>query len=98
MAHVVHLILGAFISSIKVKLPDGHLPRAFNGGYILKVIRWDNGFHKRVERLMCQRSHTLALILQVHMQKFIGTNLYGLIPIHGGICTNSLFPIECAPM
>ena len=63
MAHVVHLIRGAFISSINEKLPDGHLPRSFNGGYIQKVIRSDNGFHKRVEKLMCQRSHTLALIV-----------------------------------
>ena len=98
MAHVVHLILGAFISSINVKLPDSHLPRAFNGGYIQKVIRSDNGCHKRVDKLMCQRSHTLAPILQVHTQRFIGTNIYTLIPIHRGICANSLFPIECAPM
>ena len=32
MAHVVQLILSAFISSIKVKSQDGHLPSGFKAG------------------------------------------------------------------
>jgi len=58
MAHVVQLILVAFMSSIKVKLRDGHMPSGFIAGYIVKVMRLDNGFHKTVEMVMCLRSHT----------------------------------------
>jgi len=58
MAHGVQLILGAFMSSIKVKSRDGHMPSGFRAGYIEKVMRWDNGFHKTVEKVMCLRSHT----------------------------------------
>jgi len=58
MAHVVQLILGAFMSSIQVKSRDGHMPSGFKGRYIVKVIRLDNGFHKTVEKLTCLRSHT----------------------------------------
>jgi hypothetical protein len=58
MAHVVQLILGAFMSSIKVKSRDGHMPSGFKAGYIEKVMRLDNGFHKTVEKVMCLRSHT----------------------------------------
>jgi len=38
MAHVVQLILGAFISSIKVKSRDGHMPSGFKASYIEKVM------------------------------------------------------------
>jgi len=58
MAHGVQLILGAFMSSIKVKSRDGHMPSGFRAGYIKKVMRWDHGFHKTVEKVMCLRSHT----------------------------------------
>jgi len=58
MGHVVQLILGAFMSSIKVKSRDGHMPSGFKAGYIEKVMRLDNGFHKTVEKVMCVRSHT----------------------------------------
>jgi len=58
MAHVVHLILGAFMSSIKVKSRDGNMPSGFKAGYIEKVMRLDNGFHKTLEKVMCLRSHT----------------------------------------
>jgi len=58
MAHVVQLILGAFMSSIKVKSRDGHMPSGFKAGYIAKVRRLDNAFHKTVEQVMCLRSHT----------------------------------------
>jgi len=58
MAHVVQLILRAFMSSIKVKSRDGHMPSGFKAGYIKKVMRLDNGFHKTVEKAMCLRSHT----------------------------------------
>jgi len=58
MTHVVQLILGAFMSSIKVKSRDGHMPSGFKAGYFEKVIRLDNRFHKTVENVMCLRSHT----------------------------------------
>jgi len=58
MAHVVQLILGAFISSITVKSRDSHMPSGFKAGYIEKVMRLDNCFHKIVEKVMCLRSHT----------------------------------------
>jgi len=58
MAHVVQLILGAFMSSIKVKSRDGHMPSGFKAGYIEKVMTLDNGFHKTVEKVMCLRSPT----------------------------------------
>jgi len=58
MALVVQLILGAFMSLINVKSRDGHIPCGFKAGYIEKVMRLDNGFHKTVEKVMCLRSHT----------------------------------------
>jgi len=58
MAHVVQLIHGAFMSSIKVKSRDGHMPSGFNTDYLEKVMRLDNGFHKTVEKVICLRSHT----------------------------------------
>jgi len=58
MAHVVQLILGAFMSWIKVKSLDADRPSGFKAGYIEKVTRLDNGFHKTVEKVMCLRSHT----------------------------------------
>jgi len=98
MAHVVQLILGTFMSSIKVESQNGHMLSDFKAGYIEKVRRLDNGFHKTVGKVMCLRSHTLARILQMHTHKFICTNSYAQIHTHKGICTNSLFQIECAPM
>jgi len=58
MAHVVQLILGAFMSSIMGKSRDAHIPSGFKAGYIEKVMRLDNGFHKTVEKVMSLRSHT----------------------------------------
>jgi len=58
MAHVVQLILRAFMNSIKVKSGDDHMPSGFKAGNIEKVMRLDNGFHKTVEKVMCLRSHT----------------------------------------
>jgi len=58
MAHVIQLILGAFMSSIKVESQDGHMPSGLKSGYIEKVMRWDNSFHKTVEKVMCLRSYT----------------------------------------
>jgi len=58
MAHVVQLILGAFMSSMKVKSRDGHIPAGFKAGYIEKVMRLDNGFDKTVEKVMFRRCHT----------------------------------------
>ena len=52
MAHVVQLILGAFMSSIKVKSKDGHMPSGFKADYIDKVMRLDNGFHKTIEKVI----------------------------------------------
>jgi len=58
MAHVVQVILSAFMSSIKVKWQDGHMLSGFKAGSSEKVMRLDNGFHKTVEKVMCLRSHT----------------------------------------
>jgi len=58
MAHVVQLIHGAFMSWIKVKSRDSHMQSSFKAGYIEKVMRLDNCFHKTVEKVMCLRSHT----------------------------------------
>jgi len=93
MAHVVRLILGAFMSSIQVKSRDSHISSGFKAGYIEKVMRLNNGFHKTVEKVMCLRSHTYHLYY-----KCIRTNSYAQIHTHKGICTNSLFQIECTPM
>jgi len=46
MAHFVLLILGAFMSAIKVKSQDRHMPSAFKAGYIEKVMRLDMAFTK----------------------------------------------------
>jgi len=88
MAHVVHLILGAFMSLIKVKLRDGHMPSGFKAGYIEKVMRLDNGFHKTVEKVTCLKSHTLAPILQMHTLKFILTKSYPQEYLHKFIIPN----------
>jgi len=58
MAHVVQLILRAFMSAIKVKLRDGDMPSDFEAGYIKKLMTLHNGFHKTVEKVMCLRSHS----------------------------------------
>jgi len=79
MAHVIQLILGAFMSSIKVQSRDGHMPSGFKANYIDKVTRLDNGFHKTVEKVMCLRSHSVKFIFfirpnayaQIHTPKFI---------------------------
>jgi len=76
MANVVQLILSAFMSSIKVKSRDGHMPSGFKAGYIENGMRLDNGFRKTVVKVMCLRSHTLAPILQMYTHKFIRTNSY----------------------
>jgi len=93
MAHVVQLILAAFMRSIKVKSRDGHMRSGFKAGYIAKVMRLDNGFHKTVENVMCLRSHTKHRYCNC-----IRTNSYAQIHMHKGICTNSLFQIESASM
>jgi len=89
MAHVIQLILGEFLGSIKVKLWDGHMASGFKAGYIENCMCLDNGFHKTVQKVMGLRSHTLAPILQMHTHKFICTNSYAQIHTHKGICTNS---------
>jgi len=61
LAHVVQLILGAFVTSIKVKARDGHMLSGFKACYIAKVMRLYNGFDKTVEKVMCLRSHTYHL-------------------------------------
>jgi len=58
MAHVVQLILRVFMSSIKVRARDGHVPSGFRAGCVEQVMRLDNGFHKTVEKVMCLTSHT----------------------------------------
>jgi len=70
LAHVIELILGAFMSSIKVQSSDGHMPSAFQANYIDKVTRLDNGFHKIIEKVMCLRSDLVKFIF------FICPNAY----------------------
>jgi len=82
MAQVVLLILGGFVSSIKVKSGEGHMPSGFKAGYIKKIMRSDNGFHKTLEKVIYLRSHTLAPILQMNMHKFIRTNAYAQIHMY----------------
>jgi len=52
MANIVKVILGVFMSSIKVKSKDSHMPSRFKSDYIDKVIRLDTGFHQTVEKVM----------------------------------------------
>ena len=52
IAHIVQLILDTFMSSIKVKSKNGHMPSGSKADYIDKVIRLDNGFHKTVEKVI----------------------------------------------
>jgi len=49
MAHVVQLILCAFMSLIKVKSQDAHMASGLNAGNIVKVMTLNNGIHKIVE-------------------------------------------------
>ena len=79
MGHVVQLILGAFMSSIQVQSPDGHMPPGYKACYIEQVMRLDNGFHKIVEKVMCLRSHTPPPIPQMHTHKYIRPNSYAQI-------------------
>ncbi|KAG0638461.1 hypothetical protein HOY80DRAFT_1047545 [Tuber brumale] len=50
IAHVVQLILAVFMSSIKVKSKDSHIPSGFKADYIDKIVRLNNGFHKTIEK------------------------------------------------
>jgi len=79
MAHVVQLILSGFMSTIKVKSRDGHRPFGFMAGYMEKVMRLGNVFHKTVEKVMCLRSHTPAPISKIDKRKFIRTRAYAKI-------------------
>ena len=94
MAHVVQLILGAFMSTITMKLRDSHMPCGFKAGYIEKVMRLDNGFHNTVEKVICLRTHTLTPILQMHTLKFIRSNLYAQIHTLKFIHSNSYAQIH----
>jgi len=67
---VVQLILGAFISSIMVKLRNHQMLSGVKVDYIEKDMILDTGFHKTLEKVMCLRSHTLVPILQMHTHKF----------------------------
>jgi len=58
MAHVVHLILAAFMSSSKVKSRDGHMPSGFQASYIEEFMRLAKGFHQTVEKVICLRSYS----------------------------------------
>jgi len=90
MAHVVQLILGAFMSSIKVKSRDGHMPSGFKADYIEKVMRLDNGFHKTVEKVRYSRSHTQVHILPMYTHKGIRIKAYAQRHTHRWILPNRL--------
>jgi len=56
----------------------------FKENYIKMVTRFDSGFHKTVENVMCPRSHTVKIIFsytQIYMPKFIHSDLYTYINI-----------------
>ena len=100
MAHVVQLILGAFMSSIKVKSKDGHMPSGFKADYIDKVMRLDNGFHKTIEKVISKtpyRCNSFTIcelyiserIVQTHTHRFIRTDSYAQIHTHRFIRTDS---------
>ena len=85
MAYVVQLILGAFMSSIKVKSKDGHMPSGFKADYIDKVMRLDNGFHNTIEKVISKtpyRCNSFTIcelyiserIAQTHTHRFICPN------------------------
>jgi len=95
MAHLVQLSLGAFMSSIKVISPEGHMRSGFKAGYIAKVMRFDNGFPKTVEKVMCLTSDALVPILQMHTHTFIRTNAYAQIHMHKFICSTVYAQIHC---
>ena len=82
MAHIVQLILGAFMGSIKVKSKDGDMPSGFKTDYIYKVIRLDNGFNKTIEKVIYPKPDILRPNL------FICTNLYPPVHEHRSIFPN----------
>ena len=71
MAHIIQLILGAFMSSIKVKSKDGHMPSGFKADYLEKVIRLDNGFHKTVEKVIYLKPYMLIRIPQICTNTYV---------------------------
>ena len=51
MAHVVQLILAAFMRKLQVSSKDGQMPSAFKESYIEKVTGMKCGFHKTIEKV-----------------------------------------------
>jgi hypothetical protein len=51
MAHVVQLILGAFMKELKIKVKEEKMPSGFKDTYIDKIRNMDRGFYKTVEKV-----------------------------------------------
>ena len=62
MAHVIQLILGAFMKELRIKIKDEKMPAGFKDTYINKVMGLEKGFGKTVEKVSTLRSiiHTPA--------------------------------------
>ena len=71
MAHIIQLILGAFMSSIEVKSKDDHMPSGFKADYLEKVIRLDNSFHKTVEKVIHLKPYMPIRIPQICRNTYV---------------------------
>ena len=105
MAHVVQLILAAFMSSIKVKSRDGHMPSGFKADYIEKVMRLENGFHKTVEKVLYPRTHIIehmftypSIYTLMQKLKCIRSNAYAQMHTHKDIRTKTYSRIQTSKL
>ena len=60
MAHVVQLILGAFIDHLKIKSKGENMPSNFKESYVEKVASMEAGFFKMVEKVSSDSSYNLV--------------------------------------
>jgi len=62
MAHVIQLILGAFMKELKIKIKDEKIPSDFKDTYINKVKELEKGFYKTVEKV---RASFICLFISI---------------------------------
>lgn len=60
MAHVVQLILGAFMDHLKIKTKGEVVPSSFKESYVEKVASMEAGFFKTVEKVSSDFSYNLV--------------------------------------
>ena len=60
MAHVVQLILGAFMDHLKIKSKGENVPSNFKESYVEKVASMEAGFFKTVEKVSSDSSYNLV--------------------------------------